>query len=64
MSTDPKRSQLLEACQRLVEHANLLRDYALNPGNTWLAKSELSKINELSAELDKLLQEIKKQDTA
>ncbi len=60
----PKRaedaqSKLLDSCEQLVAHVKLLRDYATTPDNIWLARGELNKINEMSAEVDALLTEIK-----
>lgn len=57
--SDDHRSRLLELCDELAEHLKLLRDYGNTPGNIWLAKGELSKINQISAEIDTVLQAIK-----
>lgn len=38
----------------------MLRDYATTPDNVWLARNELNRIQELSAELEQLLADIKK----
>ena len=56
---DTAKSEYLNLCNQLVEHARLMRDYATTPGNTWLAKSELSKIMQLTDELEKLLENIR-----
>jgi hypothetical protein len=60
----PKRGEdaqakLLDACEQLTAHVKLLRDYATTPDNIWLARGELNRINEMCAEVDALLTEIK-----
>jgi hypothetical protein len=58
--TSPE-ARILELCIEINEHINLMRDYATTPGNVWLAKGELNRINELSAQVDRVLEEIKNQ---
>ena len=59
---DPLRSRCLELCEQINEHSNLLRDYAMTPGNTWLAKNELQQLGQLVSELETLLEDIKQAD--
>lgn len=63
MPSDPLRVRCLELVERLSDHNLLLRDYALTPGNTWLAKGELGHISQLVSELESLLEEIKQADS-
>ncbi|HEX7259767.1 MAG TPA: hypothetical protein VF272_02435 [Candidatus Saccharimonadia bacterium] len=53
------QAKLLDACEQLMAHVKLLRDYATTPDNIWLARGELNKINEMGTEIDALLNEIK-----
>lgn len=53
------QTQLHDACSQLAEHVALLRDYATTPGNVWLARAELSRLQELAGEVEKLLEQIK-----
>lgn len=61
-SADSARTKLIDLCVVLDEHVKLLRDYATTPGNVWLARGELERISELSAEIDALLRAIKEAD--
>jgi hypothetical protein len=58
------QTQLLERCAELSEHVRQLRDYGTTPGNTWLARSHLQQIQVLAAEVERLLEEIKRQEQA
>ena len=60
---DPLRAQLLEQLQELTDRAVQLRDYAMTPGNAWLAKSELQAISQLISDLETALDDLKQQDT-
>ena len=53
------QGQVIELCEQLAAHIKLLRDYATTPDNVWLARGELNRINEISAEVEKLLAELK-----
>lgn len=61
-SIDPLRVRLLELTEEITDRVNQLRDYATTPGNAWLAKGELQTINQLSGEMESLLEEIKQSD--
>ncbi|HVE80524.1 MAG TPA: hypothetical protein VNA68_00015 [Candidatus Dormibacteraeota bacterium] len=56
---ETSQSQLHDLCGDLMEHTKLLRDYGTTPGNVWLARSELNKIDQLTGEIEQLLEEIK-----
>ena len=67
--TESKRGEdaqgkLIDSCEQLMAHVKLLRDYATTPDNIWLARGELNKLNEMSAEIDALLTEIKASNKA
>jgi hypothetical protein len=59
---DPLRARLLELLEQLGDRATQLRDYASTPGNTWLAKNELSHISQVISDLEALLDDIKDSD--
>ena len=61
--TDPLRSRCLELCEKLTAHSQALRDYALTPGDIWLAKNELQQAGQILSELEQVLTELKHQDT-
>jgi hypothetical protein len=60
--SDPLRVHCLELCNDLSEHTTTLRDYALTPGNAWLAKGELQQITQIISDLETLLEQIKQAD--
>jgi hypothetical protein len=57
-------AQLLDRCSQLSEHVRQLRDFGTTPGNTWLARSHLQHIQELAADIERLLEEIKRSEVA
>jgi hypothetical protein len=57
--SETAETQLIEICNLLTEHVKLMRDYATTPGNEWLARSEVSQIQELMAQVEELLAKIK-----
>lgn len=59
---DDAQGQLIDLCEQLMAHVKLLRDYATTPDNVWLARGELNQIGEMTAEIDKILAEIKLAD--
>lgn len=59
--TEDAQTMLHDACAQMADNVALLRDYATTPGNVWLARSELSRIQELAGEVEKLLEQIKTQ---
>lgn len=60
--SDRLREDYLEQCEQLISHAKDMRNYAMKPGNAWLARGELAKIISLSGDLESLLDEIKAAD--
>jgi hypothetical protein len=56
---DATQRQILDRCATLNEHVKLLRDYATTPGNGWLARSELTQIQELVTQIEQLLNQLK-----
>lgn len=60
--TDPLRTRLLELVQEIEQRAATLRDFAMIPGNAWLAKGELQTLNGLLSDMDALLEDIKQAD--
>ncbi len=61
-SADPNRAQLLELSREIEDHVATLRDFALIPGNAWLARGELHQLSGLLADLENLLDSIKQDD--
>ena len=59
---DPLRVRLLELAQEIEEHVATLRDFAMIPGNAWLAKGELQTLSTLLSDMDTLLEDIKQAD--
>lgn len=57
---DTLQTECIDICSDATDHIKLLRDYATTPGNAWLAKGELSKLNGLMSDLDSLLDQIKR----
>ena len=60
--TDILRARCLDLCEELVGRAQSLRDYALTPGDVWLAKNELQLAAQTLSELEQLLTELKRSD--
>ncbi|MFI5240369.1 MAG: hypothetical protein ACHQUB_01520 [Candidatus Saccharimonadia bacterium] len=58
------RENYLELCEQLISGAKDMRNFAMKPGNAWLAKGELAKIIGLSSELETLLDQIKRADSS
>ena len=59
---DPNRTRLLELIEAMQDRLNNLRDYALVPGNSWLAKGEVGQMNLLTNEMEELVEQIKQAD--
>ncbi|HSX41049.1 MAG TPA: hypothetical protein VLF21_00185 [Candidatus Saccharimonadales bacterium] len=59
MTPSDPQAKLHDVASELAEHVSLLRDYATTPGNVWLARGELGRIQELAVEIEKLLEQIK-----
>lgn len=60
MNIDDLREHCLDLTVELGEHLKLLRDYALTPGNSWLARNELSIISTLMSDLEMSVDAIKR----
>ena len=60
--SDELRAQCLELVSEMTDQLKLLRDYATTPGDAWLAKGELNKLNSAVSEMDSLLEQIKQAD--
>lgn len=60
MNIDDLREHCLDVTAEMNEHLKLLRDYALTPGNSWLARNELSIISTLMTDLEVSIDAIKR----
>lgn len=60
--SDPLRARCLDLCQELTERAAIMRDFAMSPGNAWLAKGELQQVAQIISDLEQLFEEIKQAD--
>ncbi|TAK89054.1 hypothetical protein EPO04_03025 [Patescibacteria group bacterium] len=47
-----------QQCEELIAQVKQFRDYATTPNSTWLAKSELNRIQALISEIEQVLQRI------
>lgn len=61
--SDPLRARLLEQCDELLNRSQAMRNYAMKPGNAWLARGELGAVQATLYEIETLLDEIKQSDT-
>lgn len=61
---DDFRAEYLQLCEQLLQHGTDMRNYAMKPGNAWLARGELSKITTLINDLEVTLDKIKAADEA
>jgi hypothetical protein len=59
---DEHRASYLLLCEQLLQHGTDMRNYAMKPGNAWLARGELAKVSNLIGELESMLDKIKKAD--
>lgn len=59
---DPLRARLLELTEEIIQRTAQLRDFAITPGNAWLAKGELQTLSTLLSDMESLLEDIKQQD--
>lgn len=48
-----------ELAQTAIEHLKMVRDYSSSPQDVWLARMELNRIQELTAELEQQLTKLK-----
>ncbi len=60
--SDPLRAKLLEHCEDVINKSQAMRNYAMKPGNAWLARGELGSIQATLYEIETLLDEIKEAD--
>jgi hypothetical protein len=60
--SDDLRAEYLQICEQLIGNVQNMRNFAMKPGNAWLAKAEMAKINNLLAEAETLLDQIKQAD--
>lgn len=61
-TVDPLRVRLDELVQDIKDHSAQLREFAIVPGNAWLAKGELQTLTTLLSDMENLLEDIKQQD--
>lgn len=60
---DDVRSHCLEIIVEVGDHLRLLRDYAVTPGNSWLARNEMSKVMALMSDLETSIDAVKRAET-
>jgi hypothetical protein len=58
------RAEYLILCEQVIEYTQKMRNFAMKPGNAWLARGELAKISSLTGELEGLLDQIKVADAS
>lgn len=61
--SDSLRAKLLEHCEEVISKSQAMRNYAMKPGNAWLARGELGAIQAELYEIEILLDQIKQADT-
>lgn len=59
---DKLRAQVQDITSEVIDQIKLIRDYATTPGNSWLAKNELTRIQAKMTELEELIDKIKQKD--
>lgn len=57
------RSHCLDVIAEINEHVALLRDYAVTPGNAWLARNEMTKVMTLMSDLESSISAIKRAES-
>jgi hypothetical protein len=60
MNIDDLREHCMEVTAEMNDHLKLLRDYALTPGNSWLARNELTIMATLMNDLEVSIDAIKR----
>lgn len=60
--SDALRAQLLEHCEDVISKSQAMRNYAMKPGNAWLARGELGSVQATLYEIETLLDQIKEAD--
>jgi len=60
MDIEDLRAHCLDVIIEMNEHIKLLRDYATTPGNSWLARNELSHVSRLMSDLEASIDAIKR----
>ena len=63
MDIDDLRSHCLDVVVEINEHMKLVRDYALTPGNSWLARNEMSQVSRLMSDLESSIDDIKRAES-
>ncbi len=63
MNIDDLRQHCLEVTVEINEHMKLLRDYSVTPGNSWLARNELSIVQTLLSDLEQSIDAIKRAES-
>ena len=53
------RAQIQDLSAELIDQIKLIRDYATTPGNSWLAKNELTRLQSHMTDLEELINQIK-----
>jgi hypothetical protein len=61
---DEHRAEYLLLCEQLLQRTTDMRNYAMKPGNAWLARGELAKLTTLLEEVEASLDKIKAADEA
>lgn len=56
------RGEYLQLCDKLISHTQTMRNFAMKPGNAWIARGELASISALTGEIESLLDAIKAAD--
>lgn len=62
MDIEDLRAHCLDVIVEVNDHIKLLRDYAVTPGNSWLARNELQRVAALMSDLEASIDAIKKQE--
>ncbi|HSX14757.1 MAG TPA: hypothetical protein VLE72_02500 [Candidatus Saccharimonadales bacterium] len=60
MDIEDLRSHCLDVVVEINDHMKLLRDYAVSPGNGWLARNELNIVTTLITDLETSIDAIKR----
>ena len=63
MDIEDLRAHCLDVIVEMNEHIKLLRDYAVTPGNSWLARNELSQVSRLMSDLESSIDAIKRAES-
>lgn len=58
----PAAGRIYDECERGANHLRLLRDFTSQPGNVWLARGEVTKLAQVVANLEQLLDDLKDEE--